>query len=194
MSLKNILYYTFFSSFEKKNQIEKNEIWKEYREIKSELEGMKNMLDFEAKRFERLKQLMKGRVHTITTTKYDKHVYLRQEANERSFRCIIYDLDNTAIHEGWMLQLDVEERAEEFFIRDIQGGKSLGHGEIAMDLFFQHLEKRNIKRLSEGLDKAKRIWGKLSPVDKDRRDRQRSYYTKMGFDFDLKNMMVSKNL
>ncbi len=165
MSLKNFLYYTFFGSFNKEHRREKEGIWEQYREVKSELEQVQSKLEFEQNRFRRLKYLTKDRRDRIVRTKHGSHVWLKQEMDHKRYHCVIYDLDDVDVLDSSELDILASENMEGYFINGIEGGNGRGHGEIAMNLFFQHIERRKEQRIAEGLNNALRIWGELSPLD-----------------------------
>ena len=70
---------------------------------------------------------------------------------------------------GRKLVLWAVERDDGIFIQDIQGGKSKGHGEVAM------------KHLLKMAESTNRIYGEISPVDYGHINRLSAFYKKMGF-------------
>ncbi len=105
--------------------------------------------------------------------KTKKGLYVFTFINESKHEIRIFDFDSIANNEKGSLVLFFRDDGDSFFIQNIQGGKSQGHGELAV-LHLIELAKKEGKEF---------INGQLSYIDIEKhKDRLDAFYTKMGFE------------
>jgi hypothetical protein len=175
-----MLYELLFKKKIKKQELKKQELYAEIRKIKSEKIILKENLNFEKKRFERIKFLLNNRVHKnakclIEKTKKDFNVLTA--INDKDYEIELFDLDNIEYNLNRTMVLWANNREKEFFIKDIQGGNGNGHGEVAMKHLIDFAKEQS----------KERIIGEISSVDFDHKDRLTAFYEKMGFKVNYKS-------
>lgn len=143
--------------------------------LNSEKNELENEIKNRDKRFERIKFLLNERVNRksrcfIEQTKKGRNILT--SINEQDYEIEVFDIDDVEINSNRELVLWATSREKEYFIKDIQGGNSLGHGEIAMNHLIDYSKKQN----------KEYITGQISSTDYDHKDRLISFYKKMGFE------------
>lgn len=190
-----MFYNLFFAKRIKKEKIKVDSLYSEIRTLRSQMEKFQGTVDFEQKRYSRLKYLLneraqKGSRCTIETTSkgYETLVAVRKEGTE--FETEIFDLDNTEKMSKRELVIWAKEHQDHYHIRDIQGGSGKGHGSLAMNSLIEHIKNNNGKA-----DCAKSyISGKLYTEGKENRERQNAFYPKWGFAVDRDSMKIRFDL
>jgi hypothetical protein len=106
--------------------------------------------------------------------------------NTRKIDIRIYDINVSNVYEGHSLLLNAIIRDDEtIYIEDILGGKSKGHGKLAMQRLFEFAKKNHFKI----------VRGIISQGDKNHHDRLKFFYESLGFDFvvdDTHNGFIQK--
>lgn len=158
---------------------QKEELYHEIRKLKSEKIELKEIILFEQKRFKRIVFLLNNRVHKntkclIQTT--NKGINVLTAINKNECEIEVFDIDNIEYNSNRKLVLWAQNRGDEYFIKDIQGGDGKGHGEIAMNHLIELAKKESMEK----------IIGEISSVDFGHIDRLRAFYKKMGFEVDIR--------
>lgn len=172
----SMIFKLLFKKRIKENESKLQDLYTKLRNIKLENKKLRESLDFEKKRFERIKWLLNNRVENnakclIEQTKKGLNILTAENIDNENYQIEIFDIDNVDTISRRSLILYASNKEGEIFIDDIQGGSSNGHGEVAMKHLIEFAKKEN---------KGK-ITGNLSYVDLDHKDRLIVFYEKMGF-------------
>lgn len=163
----------------------KKELYSEIREEKEKNRKLKRDLDVLIRKHKRINYLLNDRVYKkrskIFIDKTKKGVEVLVVVNEEGIEIEIFDLETKYYAENrsmvlWANRNVIDEEA--FFIKDIQGGNSLGHGELILKYLFEIAKKNKILK----------IGGRVSSGDFDHIERLKYFYKKMGFVGNYDNM------
>lgn len=146
-------------------------------QIQRELENKRKLeyeLLFERKRYERIKYLLNHKSPfpaKLCIEKTKKGINVLTVFHKEKLEIQLFNLDDAVHNEKAWLVLFAKDNGDSFFVQDIRGGSSKGHGELAMNHLIEYAQNKN---------KVK-IMGDLSPVDYDHKDRLIAFYKKLGF-------------
>lgn len=143
----------------------------------------------------RINYLLNDRIHKNSNISYEKTkkgieiiTAVVEKDNLGGIEIEIFNVNCNFYAENRALVLWCKRYENEFFINDIWGGEGNGHGEVAMTKLFEIAKREKINKIS----------GQLVPTDFENRDRQISFYEKMGFkislDDDRKNGYIERQL
>lgn len=178
-----IFSFLFKKRIAKFNEI-KNELYSEIRKEKIKnriLEKEKEDLD---RRNERIKYLLNSRISKRSRPFIDrtkKGIDVLVAVNDKEIEIEIFDLDTKFYAENrsivlWANSLFLDDKV--LFIKDIQGGNGLGHGELALNYLFNIAKKKGFSKIE----------GRVSSVDFDHVERLKHFYKKMGFEGNFENL------
>lgn len=92
------------------------------------------------------------------------------------FEIELFDIETAHEFTGRSLVLWASQRDDALFIQDIQGGKSFGHGELAMSYLIDYAKVNSYKFIT----------GELALCDiETHKERLYAFYTKFGFEIDF---------
>lgn len=145
-------------------------------DINMENEDLKNQIDTFKNRLKRVEYLLKNRVNKnarclLERTKKKVNILVAMTINEYEIEIFDIDDSHTCSSRRSMVFWGVKNE-DDLFIKDIQGGKSKGHGEIGMKHLIDMAEKLSIKRIT----------GQLYSVDDENKRRQFNFFKKFEFD------------
>lgn len=173
----NILFKRKIDQF--KN--EEKRLWSKIQNEINEKNLIKKELELEQEKHKRIKYLLNNRIDKkstvqIATTK--KNVLVLLAIKEYPFQIEVFDLITLHYSFNRVLVLWGYKRDKSFFIQDIQGGQSLGHGELAIDYLIKHAKNKHYESIT----------GELAECDvKDHKERLIHFYTKFGFILQFQN-------
>lgn len=133
-------------------------------------------------RFRRIKYLLnaptcKNALTTIEVTSKGVEVLVQTQSNDHNgdIQIHVYDLDTFRHNESHELYILGKIRGKELLLVDIVGGRGEGHGVVAMKKILDIATNEDIEK----------VYGELAPVHFSHRNRQISFYKKMGFNIKL---------
>ncbi|AZJ36444.1 hypothetical protein D6T69_13300 [Tenacibaculum singaporense] len=170
-----MIFRLLFNKKVKEFEALKNKYLKKTYSLEKKKKALESDLKFERNRFKRISFLLNDRVHPnsksfIEKTKKGVNILTAIKAGECEIE--IFNIDNIEYNLNRELVLWAIKREGEYFIKDIQGGNSNGHGEVAMNHLFKIAKNNNINKIT----------GELSSNDYDHKDRLIAFYSKMGFE------------
>ncbi len=174
-----MIFQLIFKKRLEKQKLKEQKLYTEIRNLELEKSELEKKVQFEKERFERIKFLFKDKLTKnsrclIEKTKKGSNVL--SVICDDEFKVEVFDLDNSEHYKKRELVLWAQDKNKEFFIIDIQGGCSKGHGEIAVNHLIKFAKTKGKVQIS----------GKLSIVDIKHKKRLIAFYTKMGFEIDYK--------
>lgn len=172
-----------FFNFAPKREIQylkekKQELIKELVQAKKDITDLTEKMTLLEEKQKRIEFLLNERIpkrcNFIQRTKKGVEILTSIKYNP-GFEIEIFDLENTQYNQNRSLWMVASLKPQNtVFINNIEGGKGLGHGQVAMD----HLIEFAIK------NECTKIMGELSPADYDHKDRLYAFYSK--FDFSIR--------
>lgn len=184
------LYDLLFSSREKRYNTVINTQRDSIKELKKKNLVLEKEQLSQHNQIERIKYLINDRTtfsNNITIQKTSKNVPVLVAVNLINFEIEIFDLITENSRQNRAIVLWAQKNQNILHIQDIQGGRNLGHGSVAMKILIKYAVDNGIEKIT----------GNLSQVDYDHKDRLIAFYEKFGFlveYYDDKNGKIVKTI
>lgn len=168
------LYNLLFSSREKRYDTIINARGDNIKELKKKILVLEKEQLSQHNQIERIKYLINDRTtlsNNISIQETSKGLPILVAVNLINFEIEIFDLITENSRQNRTIVLWAQKNQNRLHIQDIQGGRNLGHGSVAMKVLIEYAEDNGIEKIT----------GNLSQVDYDHKDRLIAFYEKFGF-------------